>query len=103
MTLHQLNLELAILDSALSELEERRTAIVHRIGSFSSSGNHRSGTLRFPNAITVATYTEAGHIWPAEPNSINLEECPRPKAIDRKPTRAVSKSRRSTKTNQERT
>jgi hypothetical protein len=42
-TLRQLNSDLAILDSALSELEERRTAIIHRIGSLSSSGSRPSG------------------------------------------------------------
>jgi hypothetical protein len=45
-TLDQLNSDLAILDSALSELEARRTAIIHRIGSFSSSGSHPPGILQ---------------------------------------------------------
>ena len=49
-TLRQLNSDLAILDSALSELEGRRTAIIHRIGSISSSGSRPHGILQFPGA-----------------------------------------------------
>jgi hypothetical protein len=92
MTLHQLNLELAIVDSALSELEERRTAIIHRIGSFTSSKDHRSGALRFPNAITVAAYSEAVHVWSAASNSIHIEDSSLPNLVEGKPTTANSKS-----------
>ena len=66
-TLRQQNSHLAVLDSALSELEERRTAIIHRIGSF-SSGSRQHEILQFPGALTVDTYTERVHAWSASPS-----------------------------------
>src|ERR1700727_1337 len=49
--LRRLNSDPATVDSALSELEARRTAIIHRIGSYSSSGSHPPGILQFPGAL----------------------------------------------------
>jgi hypothetical protein len=97
-TLRQLNLDLAALDSALSELEERRTAIIHRIGSFSSSGSRPPGILQFPGALTVDTYTEGVHVWSAKSksNSIPPKVSSLPKRSKKKPGRAKSRSLGST-------
>jgi hypothetical protein len=95
-TLRQLNSDLAILDSALSELEERRTAIVHRIGSFSSSRSRPSGILQFPDALTVDTYTEGAHVWSAKSNSIHPKVSSLPKRSKKKPATVKSRSSRST-------
>jgi hypothetical protein len=95
-TLRQLNSDLAILDSALSELEERRTAIIHRIGSLNSSGSHPSGILQFPGAVAVGTYTEGAHVWSAKSNSIHPKVSSLPKTSKKKPARAKSQSSRLT-------
>jgi hypothetical protein len=95
-TLRQLNSDLAILDSALSELEERRTAIIHRIGSFSSSGSRPPGILQFPGALTVDAYTEGVHVWSAKSNSIPHKGSSLPKRSKKKPATAKSRSLRST-------
>jgi hypothetical protein len=97
--LRQLNSDLAIVDSALSELEERRTAIIHRIGSFNPSESRPSGILQFPGALTIETYTEGAHVWSAKPNSIHPKVSSLPKTTSKKkPARAKSQSSRSTTT-----
>ena len=93
-TLRQLKSDLAVLDSALSELEERRTAIIHRIGRFSSSGSRPHGILHFPGALTVDTYTEGVHVWSAKSNPPKVSSLPR--RSKKKPGKAKSRSWRST-------
>jgi hypothetical protein len=95
--LRQLDSDLAIVDSALSELEERRTAIIHRIVSHSSSGSRPPGILQFPGALSVDTYTERTHVWSANPNS-HPRASYLPKKSKKKPATAKSQSSRSTTT-----
>jgi len=71
MNLRQLTIDLAVVDSVLSELEERRTAIVHQISRFNSDRDSPPGILQFPNVPTVETYTGGCHVWSSEPNSIH--------------------------------
>jgi hypothetical protein len=94
MTLRQLNSDLAIIDSALSELEERRTAIIHHIVSYGSSGSHPPGILQFPGALTVDAYTQAAHAWSADSNSLHLGVSSPAKRSLKKPVRVKSRSSR---------
>jgi hypothetical protein len=86
MTLRQLNSDLAIVDTALAELEERRTAIIHRIVRFHSYRRGSSGILQFPNVPTVDTHTGGHHVWSSEPNFIGPRVTSLPITGKRKPT-----------------
>jgi hypothetical protein len=85
MNLHQLTIDLAFVDSALAELEERRTAIVHQISRFSSYRNSPPGILQFPNVPTVEPYAGECHVWSSEPKSMRAKVTVLPGTGKRKP------------------
>jgi hypothetical protein len=86
MNLRQLNIDLAVVDSALAELEERRTAIVHQISRFSLYRDSPPGILQFPNVPIVETYAGGCHVWSSEPNSMLPKVTAMPRTGKRKPT-----------------
>jgi hypothetical protein len=86
MNLRQLTTDLAVVDSALAELDERRTAIVHRISRLTSHRNGQPGILQFPNVPTVEPYAGGCHVWSSEPNSIRPKLTALPRTGNRKPT-----------------
>lgn len=67
MTTKNLNEQLDRIDQAMANLDDRRSALIHRISNSASRNHNSSKVIEFPTRITVRRYAKN----PGKPNPWN--------------------------------
>ena len=68
MSRRTLQQELDAIDSQLSELEDRRTALIHRLEASGDRKSALTNIIKFPRTIGVTETVSKSDDWPQNPS-----------------------------------